>query len=65
MKTKKDPSFLSFKSVSPFREHLNESEQKKKGNTGQEKSCEETPGMKPTPLLLPRTGDRLKVGLSS
>lgn len=64
MKTDKDLSFLPFKSFSPFREGLYESEQRRKGKTGKEKSREEAPGLKPKPPLLPRTGDRL-VGLSS
>ncbi len=41
------------------------SETKKRGIAGEEKNCEESPGIKLKPLLLPRTGDRLRVGLSS
>ncbi|TNN69931.1 hypothetical protein EYF80_019804 [Liparis tanakae] len=47
--------------ASPFREDLAVSGKKRK----KEKSCEETPGFDAKPLPLPRTGDRLKVGLSS
>ena len=42
-----------------------ESELKKKGKAGKEKSREESSRLEPKPPPLPRTGDRLKIGLSS
>lgn len=65
LKTEKDLSFLPFRSLSPFRENLCHSEERKRGKAGKEESREEAPGLTPLPPLLPRKGNRLKVGFSS